>query len=67
MENLNIDITKTEEVVCGECGGKLFVEARYVRRLSALLSPTGKMTYIPIPTFACKSCGHVNEEFLPTI
>ena len=26
---------------------------------------TGQTTYMPIPVFACKACGHVNTEFLP--
>ena len=33
------------------------------RRLSALLSPHGKETMIPMQVFACAKCGHINKEF----
>jgi hypothetical protein len=36
-----------------------------MRKLSALLSPTGQETMIPIPVFACAKCGHINKGFLP--
>jgi hypothetical protein len=36
-----------------------------MRKLSALLSPTGKPTMIPIQVFACAKCGHINKSFLP--
>ena len=35
------------------------------RKLSALLSPSGEETLIPLQTFACAKCGHINEGFLP--
>ncbi len=65
MENLNIDIKKTEEVKCSDCNNTTFVQAFLMRKLSAFLSPTGKETYIPIQVFACKNCGNINEEFMP--
>ena len=34
-------------------------------KLSALLSPAGKETMIPINVFACAKCGHINSAFLP--
>ena len=30
-------------------------------KISALLSPAGEESIIPVPTFACTKCGHVNE------
>ena len=36
-----------------------------MRKLSALLSPTGQETMIPIQVFACAKCGHINKGFLP--
>ena len=36
-----------------------------MRKLSALLSPTGQEARIPIPMFACEKCGHINKCFLP--
>ena len=34
-----------------------------LKRVSALLSPTGQEAIVPVGVFACEHCGHVNEEF----
>ena len=36
-----------------------------MRKMSALLSPHGQETMIPMQVFACAKCGHINEDFLP--
>jgi uncharacterized Zn finger protein len=61
----NIDITQTTPVTCEECGGEHFVQVSLMRRLSPMLSPTGQPALIPLPVYACHSCGHVNKEFMP--
>lgn len=55
----------TSAVTCTQCGESLFEQALILRKLSAILSGTGKPAYIPIPVFKCAKCNHVNEEFLP--
>ena len=34
-----------------------------MRKLSALLSPHGKETMMPVQVFACAKCGHINDDF----
>ena len=63
--NIPVGLDQTEEIVCDECGCKSFHPPFLIRKVSALLSPSGKESIIPIQVFACDSCGHVNEEFLP--
>ena len=65
QQQVNIDMTQTTEVKCENCGCDKFEQVIKMRRLSAILSPTGKEALIPMPVFACKNCGHINEEFLP--
>ena len=60
-----IDIGDTETIVCEECGNDTFVQVFQMRKLSALLSPTGQETMIPIQIFACHKCGHINKGFQP--
>ena len=62
---LNVDFSQTTEECCESCGNDTFTQVYRMRKLSALLSPTGKPTMIPIQMFACKECGHINPEFLP--
>ena len=62
---MNIDINQTTEIVCESCGNDAFVQVFKMRTLSALLSPTGQKTMIPIQIFACAKCGHINKDFIP--
>ena len=62
---LNIDLSQTTEETCESCGHSVFTQAYKMRKLSALLSPTGQESMIPIQVFACVKCGHINPEFLP--
>jgi hypothetical protein len=62
---LNLSIDQTSAVECEKCNHAFFQEALHIRKASGLLTGTGQTTYMPIPVFACKACGHVNTEFLP--
>jgi uncharacterized Zn finger protein len=62
---LNISLDKTEGVVCEVCGNQTFQEALIIRKASKFLTGTAQDAIVPIPTFSCTKCGHVNEEFLP--
>jgi len=62
---LNIDLTKTQEIVCDKCEGKVFQEGLMLRKASKFLTGTMQDALIPLPVFSCSACGHVNEEFLP--
>ena len=63
---VNVDLNNASDVVCDNCGNYTFVAVMMMKRLSALLSPTGQEAIIPIQSFACNACGWINKEFLPT-
>jgi len=54
-----------KDVACESCGCKYFRAVNAFKRLSALVSPTGKEQIVPVPTFRCDECGFINEEFRP--
>ena len=58
-----IDISKTSAVKCESCENQTFKQTMLLRKLSALVSPSGQETLIPVAAFACEKCGHVNSEF----
>lgn len=62
---MNVDLSNAIDVACEECGCRTFKEVAFVKKVSALVSPTGKEALVPVGTFACSSCGHVNVEFDP--
>lgn len=65
QDSLSIGYDQTQPVECDECGHLYFEQALIMRKASGLLTGTGQTSYMPIPVFACKACGHVNTEFLP--
>jgi len=62
---LNVDLSQTTPVTCASCKHDVFVPVLKMRKMSALLSPHGKETLVPIQLFACAKCGHINEDLLP--
>ena len=63
-----ISINDTTEVVCDKCGHNVFNHGLFLRKVSPLLSGTGKPSYLPIDgvAFYCVKCGCVNDQFVPT-
>ena len=63
--NMNVDLSQCEDVNCNACGNPTFRQVVMFKKLSAVYSPTGKATMIPLQVFECSECGHVNDEFIP--
>ena len=61
----NVDLSTAVDVVCESCGSKQFKEVAYIKRVSAIMSPSGKEMIVPVGTFACAACNNVNAEFDP--
>ncbi len=61
---VNIKPEDLNDIVCENCGGKYFRQVSAFKRLSAIISPTGKEQIVPVPAFRCDDCGHINKEFL---
>ena len=62
---MNVDFSQTTAEICESCENETFIQVFKMRRLSALLSPAGQESMIPIQVFACAKCGHINKGFLP--
>ena len=49
---------------CG-CGGKRFEEQMIIKKISSLLSPTGKNELFPMNILVCSNCKLVPNELNP--
>ena len=58
-----LDLSKATAINCEACDNSTFKQTLLVRKMSALVSPNGQETIIPMAVFACEKCGHVNKEF----
>jgi hypothetical protein len=58
---------QTSGVVCEKCNSIVFSEGLLLRKVSKFLiaSTSDKDQVIPVPTFYCVNCKHINKEFLP--
>jgi len=51
------------EIKCEKCDHDTFEEVLKLRKLSKIVTGQAKDTLVPVPVFACKKCGHINDEF----
>ena len=58
-----IDFIKTTQTKCEACEGATFKQTLLLRKMSALVAPSGQETIVPMQVFACEKCGYVNKEF----
>ena len=56
-----VDFSKATDLVC-ECGNDIFMPVMKFKKLSALVSPTGKEAIIPIECYTCTACGSIPKE-----
>ena len=59
-QEISINLKDALDVVCGECENIYFVPAFQIKKLSALVSPTGDEMLVPIQLFKCSSCDHIS-------
>jgi len=66
MEQTQIKITgemiKSFKTITCNCGGMIFETGLVLKKISPLISPSGKEETYPIEVLVCKKCGKVPEE-----
>ena len=58
---VQVDLTDAETMTCMKCDNKIFIQGYVIKKLSAIISPTGQEVIAPIQVFNCGNCG----ELLP--
>ena len=66
QQNVQVDLSKADTVRCDdpECNNILFIQSTVIKRLSAIVSPTGKEALVPIDVYSCGNCGKVPKTML---
>ena len=62
-----LDISKADTIVCEECGNASFIQAFFLKKVSALVSPTGKEAIVPMQVFSCGNCGAIPKNMMDQI
>ena len=64
QQQVTLEMMKSATTIkCEKCESTRFEEVVELRKLSKSVTGQDKDTLVPIPMFACKKCGHVNDEF----
>ena len=62
--NVQVDLREADTIKCDDCGNYLFITSHILKRLSALLSPTGEEALFPVQVYSCGDCGKVPKKLL---
>ena len=61
---VQVDLREADTIKCNECNNYLFIVSFILKKLSAIVSPTGQESMIPVQVYSCGNCGKVAEGML---
>ena len=64
QKQVQIDISKADTITCDDCGNASFIQAFFLKKVSALVSPTGKEAIVPMQVFSCGNCGTIPKNMI---
>ena len=57
QQQVKIDLSDADTMKCQKCGNSIFIQGYVIKRISAIVSPTGEEVIAPIQVFNCGNCG----------
>tara|TARA_Y100000114_G_scaffold120265_1_gene115193 strand:+ start:477 stop:752 length:276 start_codon:yes stop_codon:yes gene_type:complete len=61
---VKVDLKQADTIKCKDCNNYLWIQSFILKKLSALVSPTGQEALIPVQVYSCGNCGKVAEGML---
>jgi len=55
-------LENAKDIVCPLCNANTFENIVMIKKISALMSPTGQESIIPLPAYRCTECKRVLEQ-----
>ena len=62
--NTQVDLSNAETMKCEQCESTLFTTSYIIKRISAIVSPTGQEAIVPIQVYSCEGCSKVPSIFI---
>ena len=57
QQQININPEDTTGISCDHCKSEFYIPVYMLRKVSAVLSPSGREEIIQVPVMACAQCG----------
>jgi len=66
MDQQQLDLAKilqhATDILCPICQSDVFETVTMLKKISAIMSPSGQEMVAPLPAYRCVECKHVMEE-----
>ena len=62
--NIELNLNDAADITCTQCESLHFTPVVRLKKISAVVSPTGEEMVVPIQLWECKNCGSVDETIL---
>ena len=59
QQKVQVDLKEAETMTCLECNNKIFIQGYVIKKISAIMSPTGEEVIAPVQVFNCGNCGEI--------
>jgi len=60
-QQVKVDLSDADTMKCQKCENPIFIQGYIIKRISAIVSPTGQEVIAPVQVLNCGNCG----ELLP--
>ena len=58
-QQVQVDLTEADTMKCQSCENKIFIQGYVIKKISAIMSPTGEEVIAPVQVFNCGNCGEI--------
>jgi|19_taG_2_1085344.scaffolds.fasta_scaffold73816_2 hypothetical protein len=59
---INLNLNDADDMKCPKCENLFFKPLLRIKKVSALLSPTGQETIVPVQILACSDCNAIIND-----
>ena len=62
-KKIQVNVMDSPNVACEKCENIFFEKVTIIKKISKLLTGSPEDQLVPMETYVCAKCGHMNEEF----
>ena len=62
-KKIQVNVMDSPNVKCEKCENIFFEKVTIIKKISKLLTGSTEDQLVPMETYVCAKCGHMNEEF----